>query len=389
MKIYSVVPLICLVLVACACGPPSTAIPLPTYTPHPTYTPYPTHTSAPTDVPEPTATDSLKPTTAPEPTATVAPTTTPEPTVPPEPTATPEPTADMVAARCVAVVDGDTIDVEVGGEIHRVRYIGIDTPETVHPQKPVEWMGKEATEANRQLVGGRDVYLEKDVSETDQYGRLLRYVHVEGESGELIMVNEELVCRGYARVSTYPPDVRHQERFLEAERQAREAGVGLWGPTPVATAVPPTATPFPPTYTPIPPTPTPVPPTPAPGSPTAVPPTPVPTGSSSGDVRITFIYYDGQVPQVESDEYAAITNMGGHPVNLAGWRLNADDAGQDFYFPDFVLQPGQECRVYTNEYHPEWCGFSFGSGSALWANSGECGHLFDASGVEVSTYCYP
>jgi hypothetical protein len=68
--------------------------------------------------------------------------------------------------------------------------------------------------------------------------------------------------------------------------------------------------------------------------------------------------------------------------------LNADDTGQDFFFSDFVLQPGQSCRIYTNEHHPESGGFSFGSGKALWANSGECGHLFDASGAEVSTYCY-
>lgn len=75
-------------------------------------------------------------------------------------------------------------------------------------------------------------------------------------------------------------------------------------------------------------------------------------------------------------------------MDLAGWRLNADDAGQDFWFPSFALQSGQSCRVYTNEGHPESCGFSFGNGQALWANDGECGHLFDPSGAEVSTYCY-
>ena len=107
-----------------------------------------------------------------------------------------------------------------------------------------------------------------------------------------------------------------------------------------------------------------------------------------GNVVIKHINYDGQVPRVESDEYAEIRNEGGAPVNLKGWRLNADDRGQDFWFPDFVLQPGQSCRVYTNEHHPESGGFSFGSGRAIWANKGECGHLFDATGAEVSTYCY-
>jgi hypothetical protein len=90
----------------------------------------------------------------------------------------------------------------------------------------------------------------------------------------------------------------------------------------------------------------------------------------------------------ESDEYAIIKNTGGSAVNLGGWRLNAGDEGQDFWFPGFELGPGQECRVYTNESHPESGGFSFGSGSALWNNKGDCGHLYNADGVEVSTYCY-
>ena len=108
-----------------------------------------------------------------------------------------------------------------------MRYIGIDTPETKHPQKGVEWMGAEAAAKNEELVGGKVVQLEKDVSETDKYGRLLRYVWV----GD-VMVNAELVRLGYAQVSTYPPDVRYQELFLELQREAREAGRGLWGPTP-------------------------------------------------------------------------------------------------------------------------------------------------------------
>lgn len=104
---------------------------------------------------------------------------------------------------------------------------------------------------------------------------------------------------------------------------------------------------------------------------------------------IVTIYYDGQVPRVESDEYCEIRNEGGSAVNLSGWRLNADDEGQDFWFPDYVLEPGASCRVYTNEVHPESCGFSFGSRQALWNNSDpECGRLYDASGAEMHRYCY-
>jgi len=127
--------------------------------------------------------------------------------------------------------------------------------------------------------------------------------------------------------------------------------------------------------------------------PTEAAPSPEPTAGPGqpqreANVVIALIFYDGTVPRVESDEFAEIANQGSAPANLKGWRLNADDPGQDFIVPDFVLAPGQSCRVYTNEHHPESCGFSFGSGWAIWANKGECGHLFDASGREVSTWCY-
>ena len=101
---------------------------------------------------------------------------TPAPTATFRPADMPTPAFEQVAAEVVEVVDGDTINVEIDGTVYAVRYIGIDCPETRHPYEPVEWMGPEATEANRQLVENKTVYLEKDVSETDRYGRLLRYV---------------------------------------------------------------------------------------------------------------------------------------------------------------------------------------------------------------------
>jgi micrococcal nuclease len=87
----------------------------------------------------------------------------------------------------------------------------------------VEPYGHEASERNRQLVEGKTVYLEKDVSETDRYGRLLRYVYV-GDT----MVKAVLVQEGYAQDATFPPDVRHAEEFLKLEREARDEGRGLW-----------------------------------------------------------------------------------------------------------------------------------------------------------------
>lgn len=124
-------------------------------------------------------------------------------------------------AKVARVVDGDTIKLETG-EV--VRYIGIDTPETVHPSKPVQCYGKEASDKNRELIEGKEVKLEKDVSETDKYGRLLRYVWL----GD-VLVNEYLAREGYAHSSTYPPDVKYQDKFIQAERQARDEKKGLWG----------------------------------------------------------------------------------------------------------------------------------------------------------------
>lgn len=127
-------------------------------------------------------------------------------------------------AEVARVIDGDTIEVRMDGELFKVRYIGIDTPETKDPRVDVECFGLEAAAANERLVEGQAVFLEKDVSETDRYGRLLRYVW-----SRSVLVNEELVADGYAVVSTYPPDVQYQDRFLAAQRSARGAGRGLWG----------------------------------------------------------------------------------------------------------------------------------------------------------------
>lgn len=138
----------------------------------------------------------------------------------------------QVRARVIDVVDGDTIKVVIGGQEYTVRYIGIDTPETVHPNKSVEWMGPEASAMNKSLVQYKFVLLERDVSETDRYGRLLRYVYLE----DGMFVNAELVRLGYAQVSTYPPDVKYKDLFLAMQQEAQNDGVGLWSPTAMPTA---------------------------------------------------------------------------------------------------------------------------------------------------------
>lgn len=140
-----------------------------------------------------------------------------------KPIPTPPPTAETF--KVTRVIDGDTIEIE-GGE--RVRYIGIDTPETVDPRKPVQCFGIEASKKNKELVEGKTVRLEKDVTDKDKYGRLLRYVWVDS-----LFVNLELVKQGFAFSYTYPPDVKHQAEILAAEAEAREANRGLWTVCPI------------------------------------------------------------------------------------------------------------------------------------------------------------
>ena len=124
-------------------------------------------------------------------------------------------------AKVARVVDGDTVKLE-SGEV--VRYIGIDTPETVDPRKPIQCYGKEASAKNRELVEGKEVKLEKDVSNTDKYNRLLRYIWLDNT-----LINELLVREGYAKSSTYPPDVKYQDRIVQAQSLAQQENKGLWG----------------------------------------------------------------------------------------------------------------------------------------------------------------
>ncbi|MBI2040433.1 thermonuclease family protein [Candidatus Microgenomates bacterium] len=124
------------------------------------------------------------------------------------------------------VVDGDTVKLETG---QTVRLIGIDTPETKDPRKPVQCFGKEASSETKNLLEGERVILQKDVSEIDSYKRLLRYVFLPLDDGQLLFINDYLVREGFARVLTYPPDVKYNEQLREAERQAKEEKRGLWG----------------------------------------------------------------------------------------------------------------------------------------------------------------
>jgi micrococcal nuclease len=129
------------------------------------------------------------------------------------------------AGRVVRVVDGDTIEVQLGATREKVRYIGVDTPETKDPAMAVQCYGRQASAFNARLVAGEQVRLVRDVEARDRYGRLLAYVFRVRDG---LFVNAELTRRGYAQPLPIAPDVRHADRFAELARDARQQGRGLW-----------------------------------------------------------------------------------------------------------------------------------------------------------------
>ena len=132
-------------------------------------------------------------------------------------------------ARVVKVIDGDTVDVQINGNVERVRLIGIDTPETKDPRKPVQCFGREASAQAVKLLQGQTVMLEPDPSqqERDRYQRLLRYVWL--PDGQLF--NLEMIVGGYAHEYTFEVPYKYQPVFQKAEREARERGWGFWAAT--------------------------------------------------------------------------------------------------------------------------------------------------------------
>ena len=146
-------------------------------------------------------------------------------------------TCTFEAAKVTKVIDGDTIEIDRGKGIEKVRFILVDSPETKHPKKQVEYYGKEASEFTTKWLEGRTIYLEKDVRETDKYGRLLRYIWIvkpatDTPTNEEIgsyMFNSYLVRDGYAVVAQFPPDIKYVEVLKTFEAYARENNLGLYG----------------------------------------------------------------------------------------------------------------------------------------------------------------
>lgn len=128
-------------------------------------------------------------------------------------------------AKVVRVVDGDTIVVEANGNKERVRYIGVDTPESVKPNTPVECYAKVASHLNEELVGGKTVVLTPGSEQRDRYGRLLAYVRTK----DGVDVNRELIARGAAKTLEITPNTQRADEFSVLEAKARNEQAGMWG----------------------------------------------------------------------------------------------------------------------------------------------------------------
>jgi hypothetical protein len=250
-----------------------------------------------------------------------------------------------------------------------VRYLGINCPEADSD------MGVVASDINRALVEGKTVELEQDVSDTDEYERLLRYVYV----GDLL-VNAELIRLGYAHAVTLDPDLAHADEFLQLEQDARLEGRGVWGLEQSPTPEPPSPTAVPPTQTAASPSPAPVPPTPG-----APPVTPADVAVNPDCCQFNS---PGNDNYSKEEEYVCLTNSGGQPADMTGWYLR-DDYGCGYTFPQFTLAPGATVRVRTgcgtnSTTDLYWCK----DGTAVWNNDGDTVSVYDGEGNLVSQYSY-
>ena len=135
-------------------------------------------------------------------------------------------TKNEVLITILNVIDGDTVDIDIDGNTERVRLIGVNTPETKHPTKPIECFGPEASAYLTQLLPkGTHVRIERDIEARDRYGRMLLYLYRETDN---LFINLDLVLRGYGTPMSIEPNTFHRNNFVRAAAQAEAANVGLW-----------------------------------------------------------------------------------------------------------------------------------------------------------------
>lgn len=278
---------------------------------------------------------------------------------PPSPTSLALPEG-LERAIVINVADGDTIEVSLGGVIERVRLIGVDTPETSHPSRPVECFGREAAAFTRAMLDGQTVLLEADPSQDnrDRFNRLLRFVWL--PDGRL--ANYQIIAQGYGFEYTFRAPYRYQAQFKAAERAAREARAGLWAPetcngervpagdaTPVIRPSPmpsPVATPLPPSFD---------------GCRTE------PNAALAPNRPVAVVSIDKRA------EVVTLRNVSSEPVSLDGWTLCSMRGAQIHQGIGGVLAPG-ETRSFPR----------VGSRDVWSDNASDPGALYDAEGRLVA-----
>lgn len=234
-------------------------------------------------------------------------------------------------ATVVDVVDGDTLDVRLAdGRVERVRIIGINTPEEG------ECLADEASAHLADLVEGRRIQLRRDRTDRDDYGRLLRYVLLEGVS-----VGDAMVDAGLAISNPVPPDTAQQGALDAAQSRARAQGRGRWDPEACGRA-------------------------------------------SSAEVAVGDVRTDppGDESQALNEEWVEIDNRGDRPVDLTGWGVQDESSSHRFAFPaGFTLPPGASVRIHSGQGRPTATDLYWGEvGSAVWNNGGDTVFLVDPSG---------
>jgi len=310
-----------------------------------TYTPYPTYT------PENTPEQVTQPATATQ-ANTPAPTATQGQTIPGVEGSECLPTgSDQQVAKVVQVMSGDEIGVHIDGDFFTVRYLGAEVPD------PDGYTSGWSRSANFELVTGKEVTLIQDFYLSDPPSYLPRYVIVDD-----VFVNYQMLMDGFLKQEEAGIKISCVEKFAEAEAEARAAKRGVWEVLPTAT--------------------------PAPTSEAA--PTQGSAAGSGTAAGVAIVQIARTVEQGGDSpvEYVEFRNNSTQPVELNGWRLS-DTKFNIFNFPQFQMQPGQTCRVYTAEGLPEYCGFSFNlPGITLWESKSNCATLNDAVGAFVSQMCY-
>ena len=250
---------------------------------------------------------------------------------------------EEVLAQVAQVVSGSEILVTIDGQTRTIRLLGVQAPD------PSNFFASWSRSKNFELTSGKELTLVKDVYASDPEGYLPRFVIADGK-----FVNYEILREGYGRMDRQGSVTSCDDLFQTVADAAQVAGLGLWQYEPT--------------------------------------PTPKPTEAEEAQVEeaVTIVDIVRLVTAggTSDQEYVEIRNDGTQPVQLQFWRM-LDTQANIYSFPQFEMQPGQTCRVYTNADHPETCGFNWGiPDTVIWGPESDCASLSNALGAIVEQKCY-